>query len=94
MNLTITKYQFAMFLNVPVNVIAMEDVLTSVSTKMMSSVLIIKIVTSTHPVIWTIFKTQAVTGFLDVLHMVHVTNIIPVLLHNLFLHFPHDLSMK
>ena len=83
-----------MLLSVPVNVIEMEDVLTSATTNMMLSVLIIKIVISTHPVIWTIFKTQTVTGFLDVLHMVHVINIIPVLLHKLFLHFPHDLSMK
>ena len=90
LNLTITKYQFAMLLNVPVNVIEMQDVLTSVTTTVMPTVLIIYIVTSSHLVIWTIFETKAVPGFLDLQHTVHVSHIIPVLLYYHFLDFPDD----
>ena len=90
LNLTITKYQFEMLLNVPVNVIEMQDVLTSVITKVMQTVLIIYIVTSSHLVIWTIFETKAGPGFLDLQHTVHVSHIIPVLLYYHFLDFPDD----
>ena len=90
LNLTITKYQFAMLLNVPVNVIVTQDVLTSVTTTVMPTILIIYIVTSSHLVIWTIFKTKTVPGFLDLQHTVHVSHITLVLLYYHFLDFPDD----